>query len=244
MEVTMRGKVLYYVCVIAFISCCGAETPPFITKCAVDDAKCAKAAARAAIPVMAAGVPEYDLDPLDPMFFETMDSSSPTLKLIMKNVTMTGLKGCRALKIIRNAANTNMLVQTSCDITMKGQYEMSGQLLFVPMEGKGKCLIKLRKITISNNLQLGDMIDENGVRHWDIKSYKHSYELKDKSDLKLENLFNGNEVLARVSNQLIANSGNEIIKEVGTPIVEQVVANLLKNVNKMFHKIPAEDLEL
>lgn len=33
--------------------------------------------------------------------------------------------------------------------------------------------------------------------NWKIKQWKHSYELKDKSEVVFENLFNGNEVLGK-----------------------------------------------
>lgn len=36
---------------------------------------------------------------------------------------------------------------------------------------------------------------KDGKKYWDIKSWKHNYELQKKAELDLENLFEGNEVL-------------------------------------------------
>lgn len=36
---------------------------------------------------------------------------------------------------------------------------------------------------------------KDGKKYWDVKSWTHKYELKDKAELDLENLFEGNEVL-------------------------------------------------
>lgn len=40
-------------------------------------------------------------------------------------------------------------------------------------------------------------IEKNGVKYWDIKKFKHNYDVKEKSDLLFENMFNGNEVLGK-----------------------------------------------
>lgn len=36
---------------------------------------------------------------------------------------------------------------------------------------------------------------KNGKKYWDVKTWSHRYELQDKAELDLENLFEGNEVL-------------------------------------------------
>lgn len=53
----------------------------------------------------------------------------------------------------------------------------------------------LGKIQISVEADLNDKVAKNGVRYWTIQNWKHGFELKHKSTLELENLFNGNEVL-------------------------------------------------
>lgn len=51
------------------------------------------------------------------------------------------------------------------------------------------------KLVISVEVDLGEKIGNDGLQRWTIKDWKHSYELKDKATIELENLFNGNAIL-------------------------------------------------
>lgn len=41
---------------------------------------------------------------------------------------------------------------------------------------------------------------KKGKKYWNVKSWKHKYELQGKAELDLENLFEGNEVLGILTN--------------------------------------------
>lgn len=71
----------------------------FITPCKSNDEECAKANSVGAIPLFAAGLPEYGVETMDPLFFKKVDSSSPHLKFILSEVTMAGLKTCKGNKV-------------------------------------------------------------------------------------------------------------------------------------------------
>lgn len=51
------------------------------------------------------------------------------------------------------------------------------------------------KALISAVVDIAEVTGKDGRQHWSIKRYSHSYELKDKATIELENLFNGNEDL-------------------------------------------------
>lgn len=61
----------------------------------------------------------------------------------------------------------------------------------------------LGKVVISADVDMADNIGKSGEKHWTIKSWKHSYDLKEKSTIELENLFNGNEVLGKFLDSII-----------------------------------------
>lgn len=44
---------------------------------------------------------------------------------------------------------------------------------------------------------MGEKVDKQGVKHWNVKNYKYNYDLKGKADVQLSNLFDGNEVLSK-----------------------------------------------
>lgn len=48
-------------------------------------------------------------------------------------------------------------------------------------------------------MDLAEKDGKDGKKHWDIKTWTHSFELKDKAELVFENLFDGNEILGNLN---------------------------------------------
>lgn len=68
--------------------------PVTIAKCKPDDTNCIKLSAQALIPIVAGGISEFGMAPLDPLPIKTIDGSTKDVKLIASDVIVTGLKGC------------------------------------------------------------------------------------------------------------------------------------------------------
>ncbi|KAG6454231.1 circadian clock-controlled protein daywake [Manduca sexta] len=229
---------------LACVCTTNAAVAPFINKCAGEDSKCLKESTQAAIKIFAAGIPSLGVETLDPLKIKSVDASSPNLKLLIKDITGTGLKDCIAKKVQRNKAQSKLFVRLLCTVDFEGQYDMKGKLLVVPIEGMGKAHVVLRKIEITVEADLGEEVGADGVKHWTIKGWKHEYALKDKTTIELENLFGGNEELGRVARELLQSSSNEIVVEIGPPIVKHVASKIIDNVNKFFSFVPQSELEL
>lgn len=73
--------------------------PGLVTKCATADTECAKNSAQAMVIPFAAGLPEHNVETLDPLKFKKVDASSPNLKLILTDITVTGMKNCIVMKV-------------------------------------------------------------------------------------------------------------------------------------------------
>ncbi|KAJ0183385.1 hypothetical protein K1T71_001361 [Dendrolimus kikuchii] len=233
------------VCLLLHIAFAGdIGKSPFITKCKWDDSNCLKSSTQDAIPIFAKGIPELEVETLDPIYVANLDASSKTLNLLLKNITGTGLKDTIVKKVLRSISESKLLVKLQCTVDFKGQYEMKGRLLFVPIEGNGGARVILRKIIITVEVDLGEKTGDDGLKRWNINDWKHSYELKDKATIELENLFNGNKILGFAAHNLIASNSNEIVLEVGPPIVKAIVEKIVDNVKRFFEKVPAEELEL
>ena len=71
----------------------------FLKKCKVDDSKCAKESAQLVIPVFAAGIPELGVQRIDPITFKKLNGTTSSLKSLLTDVTVKGLKDCRAKKM-------------------------------------------------------------------------------------------------------------------------------------------------
>ncbi|XP_028036471.1 circadian clock-controlled protein-like [Bombyx mandarina] len=216
---------------------------PFIKKCESDDSKCLKESAQATIPIFVEGIENLGVEKLDPFNIKYLDASSQLLKLILKDATVRGLRNTVVKKIRRNKLKSKLSITLLCSVDLEGEYELDGQVLILPIRGKGRLHAALRKVQISVEADLGVETGADGVQHWTVKDWNHNYQLKDKSTLELDNLFDGNDVLAQAAKQLIATSGNEIILEVGSPIVNAIATKIVENVKNFFKNVPATELE-
>ncbi|CAH0399876.1 unnamed protein product [Chilo suppressalis] len=242
---TMNEKNILVICLIMVVSRCTANSIFQVSKCAADDKKCLKKSAQAMIPIIADGIPEFEMQQLDPLVLkEDVDASKPQLSLKVKNMVVTGLKGCIAKKIERDLVNSKMHTQLFCNVRAEGQYEMHGQLLILPIEGEGNAQVQLNKILIDVETDMNDRVGREGKKHWHVKGSRFTFDLKDKAYVKFENLFNGNDVLARVANDIITNNSNDIVTEVGPPIIKAIVDKIIANVNRFFKAMPAEEISL
>ncbi|XP_047522209.1 protein takeout-like [Pieris napi] len=229
---------------IIFVSIVCAIPVPFeLTKCLSTDSKCLKSVTQALIPKFAPGLPIFNIKSLDPMEIEKVDASTPNLKLFLSNMKVTGLKGCTAKKVERDAAKKMISVTLLCTVDAEGNYDMKGRLLFLPLEGNDKFQVKLNKAIFKVEGKY-DEITRDGKAYWDIKTWDHAYKLQEKSSVHFENLFNGNKDLAKAAQDVIESNGNEIIDEVGPPVVKAIVSRLVEAVQEFFHAMPAENLAL
>ncbi|KAL0830705.1 hypothetical protein ABMA28_002839 [Loxostege sticticalis] len=237
-----RSFVLF--CLFCAVSLTCANAVPLVTKCAANDIKCMKRSAQAVIPMFTEGLPQYGVQSLDPFTLKSVDASTSNLKLVVKDMVVTGLKGCVATKIQRDLATSKLQTNFLCNVRAEGQYEMHGRLLVLPIEGKGKAQVQLNKIQMNVLNDMGERTGKDGKKHWHIKGSTYTYELKDKAHVNFENLFNGNEVLGRAAREIIANNGNDVVLEVGPPVIKAIVDKIVENVNHFYRAIPADELAL
>ncbi|KAL0880295.1 hypothetical protein ABMA27_002747 [Loxostege sticticalis] len=212
-----------------------------IAKCKPDDKNCIKLSAQALIPIVAGGISEFGMEPLDPLPIKTIDGSTKDVKLIASDVIVTGLKGCDVHQITRE--NSKINVDLLCTVDVKGDYEIKGKILFLPVDGKGNLIVSLSKVLISVQADIKE-VELNGKKHWDIMNWAHSFDLKDRANIELTNLFAGSEQLTKAMKEMFGGAANEIVKEVGPPIVKAITGEVVNTVNKFFHNVPVEELTI
>nr|XP_049703591.1 circadian clock-controlled protein daywake [Helicoverpa armigera] len=236
-----KGFILVFLTYIALVT---SNLAPFITKCKWDDSKCIKESSMKAIPRFADGIPDLNVETIDPLNVKYVDASSSNIKLIVTDVVVTGLKNCEPKKVQRDIAKSKLFFKVLCSPDLNGKYDMKGQLFVLPIEGNGNLIAKVPKLLINVELDLDEKEGKDGKKHWHVKAWKHTFELKDKSNVKFENLFPNNEFLRNSTSELIAQNGNGVINEIGQPVIKAVVAKVIENIKHFFTAVPTEDLAL
>lgn len=72
---------------------------PFITPCYARDSNCLRASTQRAIPVVAAGLPQFGMVPLDPMNLDGIVADQAGLHMEFRNTVVKGLRNCEVLRV-------------------------------------------------------------------------------------------------------------------------------------------------
>ncbi|CAB3254893.1 unnamed protein product [Arctia plantaginis] len=228
----------------SYICLADSSLAPFITKCKHDDTKCLTETMRTTIPLFADGIPDLNVQKLDPLKLKHIDATTANLKLIISDAVLTGLRNCEAKKLSRDVEKSQLAVELLCTCELEGKYDMDGKLFVVPIKGNGDLHAVIRKILI--NVE-ADIVEEDGKenkKHWRVKSWRHNFTLNDKSDVDFQNLFPDNEVLRQTATELITNNGNDVVLEIGQPVIKAVAGKVVRRIQNFLEAVPLEDLVL
>lgn len=234
--------IILFLCLPYF---CSVESSlaPFIAKCKLGDSKCIKESTIKALPIFAEGLPDLKVESLDPLKIALVNASKLGLEIIVTDIVLTGLKGCKVNEAKQDPIAENLLLELDCTCVAKGQYKMNGQLLLIPITGEGQMITEINQILITVNANYtSDNVDKAGKKYWHLKTWKYDYNLKGKSHVTFENLFPTNKVLRDSTNEVITQNGNEVIKEMGTPLITAVVTKIVKSAANFMKYVPLEDL--
>ncbi|XP_028040396.1 protein takeout-like [Bombyx mandarina] len=235
---------LTFLCLFALVLGVKSASAPFITPCKVGDSACFVASAQAAVPIVAAGIPDLGIKPLDPLHISVINGNQGGLELTFKDTIVRGLSGCHVEGVKNDPAKKKQAVTIKCSVTLTGDYKLSGKLLVLPIEGEGKYNIKIRDIVIKTANDLVTVTGADGKPHWHIESWKHTYEVKTGAHFQFENLFNGNKVLATPVEEFVNSNWKDVMQEVAPPIVRSIVSEVVAAVDALYKAVPAEDLYL
>ncbi|CAH0682926.1 unnamed protein product [Spodoptera exigua] len=230
----MKGLVVIFViCVL------GVAQGGFITPCKQEDTACLKASAQAALPLLAAGVPEMGISVMDPMHVDQVKTVEAGLAMDFRNTYVKGLKNCKVLKLTRHPHRTDL--DLKCSVTMDGDYTLGGKLLIMPIEGSGKYTIKIRGIVVKIQLNVEEKT-RDGDKYWVVDSWKHVANVEKGVHFKFRNLFNGNRQLSDAIHEFANQNWQDIFQEVAPPIVKAIVAKIVAETTKLFDHVPIKDL--
>ncbi|XP_025986354.2 uncharacterized protein LOC105197153 [Solenopsis invicta] len=128
------------------LSVTGESTLP-VTTCKRDSADysaCLKSAVEEALPRFIPGLPEFDLPPLDPLFYKsgkaTFTSGDLRGKLIMSNVTATGIANAQILDVRANLVDDVFRLEIDTllpKLFFDGDIKLDGSVSVFKVNGKG-----------------------------------------------------------------------------------------------------------
>ncbi|XP_067014581.2 protein takeout [Anabrus simplex] len=121
-----------------------------------------------------------------------------------------------------------------------GNYNISGQILVLPIRGDGDSWSNYTGVTGKASLN-GHPETRNGKVYMELDEFK--FEIKvDHATIMMNNLFNGNKELGDAMNKFMSDNWEAVFAEL-KPVVDQAISAILKDVaQKVFKKFPYEEL--
>ncbi|XP_028177870.1 protein takeout-like isoform X2 [Ostrinia furnacalis] len=229
-------------CFFAAVFSVRSASAPFITPCKQGDAACLKSSAQAALPIIAPGIPELGIKPLDPLRLDLVKGDQGGLQLSFRDTVLTGMKGCTVENVKHDLTKGKSLVVIKCSVNLQGNYKLGGQLLILPIQGEGKYTINIQDIVIKTYSDITTVEGADGKPHWHITDWRNSYQVKTGTQFQFDNLFNGNKVLAVPVHDFVNNNWREVMQEIAGPIVRAIVAAVVDDVEALYKAVPAEEL--
>ncbi|XP_026754230.1 circadian clock-controlled protein daywake-like [Galleria mellonella] len=234
----------YIICFFSVIISANCALAPFITPCHTQNDTCTLAAAQAALPYVAAGLPELGVKPLDPLHIPVIKSDQGGLTLTFTDTVITGLKNCKIDGIRHDITKPKQSVVIRCSINQAGNYKLNGRLIVLPVEGEGKYNIDIRDIVIKVTSEMSMVPGEDGKLHWHVNKWKHAYQVKTGAHFQFDNLFNGNKVLAEPVEMFMNTNWSDVMQEVAPPVVYSIVAAVMDTLEALYKIVPADELAL
>ncbi|XP_030374331.1 uncharacterized protein LOC115623915 [Scaptodrosophila lebanonensis] len=197
------------------------------------------------------GYPSAGFPQVEPFLVKRFDISdgrtgSLNLKLAFRDVNVEGLSGVkfdRAVGFGANPATTKFEMYGSFPkIVLRGKYNADGRILILPIRGDGDADITLHSPKFSVKFK-------PGVQQHDGRTYLTVDKLKvlvepQLMNIKLTNLFNGDQALGTNLNQFLNENWSDVWGEL-QPSIHVAIAEIMKSIlSTLFKRFAYEDLFL
>nr|XP_026496430.1 uncharacterized protein LOC113400945 [Vanessa tameamea] len=133
----------------------GVFSGSLIPPCPKSDTPCIEESLNVALPKICDGIPELGVEPSVPQFIPFVDGDLSTLKYKLYNSSVTGFKKCIMSNLKFNDDFTAVHCDMNCpELMMVGQYDLTGQLISLPVEGNGDFTFVSRDYLLKFNVKL------------------------------------------------------------------------------------------
>ncbi|KAF6207064.1 hypothetical protein GE061_018302 [Apolygus lucorum] len=206
------------------------KLPSYIKACKRTDPKlneCVVKAGRAAIPKFINGDTKYRVPRLDPLEISELKvhqggSRALGINMSLKDSKVTGLKSA-----LFQAARTDLKNKhIEWDffhpyLTIIGKYDITGQVLLLPVRGSGTSNITLTNMKSVFKFDFVLETRADGLEYMKVTNTRLDTDIG-KAYFRFNNLFNGDRLLGESMNRFINENSREVIKELGAPVIDSV----------------------
>ncbi|XP_067014150.2 circadian clock-controlled protein daywake [Anabrus simplex] len=225
--------------------------PDFLELCSRKDPavdECLTSTLQRILPKFMEGVPEFDLEPFDPMVVPEMlveyRQGDVNGKMLVKNTRVYGLEGIQVTDV-RATLNDSKTFELLIDVRfpvlfLEGDYKAQGKIVVFPINGKGVYNISMIDVTATWNLT-GEHVIRRRQDYVHITHFTMFPEIQD-MQVYASNLFTGNEDFNKAALEF-ANEFWPVIYREMLPFANDAWDRILREyANRIFLKVPFKQL--
>ncbi|BES95606.1 Hypothetical protein NTJ_08415 [Nesidiocoris tenuis] len=226
------------------------KLPSYIKPCRRNDPKleeCVVQHGIAAIPKFLNGDPKYKVPRLEPLDITELKVRQGTkqvgLNLILKDCKIYGLKAAKFIKARVNLEGKHIEWDFKIPrIEILSDYEVDGQVLILPITGKGKANVTLTNLEITYKYDW--TFDKRNSRNYMTFTKSELDFDTGRTYFDLQNLFNGDKFLGSNMNRFLNENWKEVTKELG-PAVGQAFSDVFRLLlTRIASQVPYEEIYL
>ncbi|KAH8306207.1 hypothetical protein KR018_004151 [Drosophila ironensis] len=225
------------------------EKPPYIESCRIYEpefTKCSTRSIQAFMNQVIKGIPEIEksFGPIDPMrqdqlVFKQENSDVASIAANLTDMLISGF-GKMVIKESKvSQKDFSWLTKIYLPrMRMEGNYQMTGKILLVPLQGHGKIFMEIDDLDILMNTKTR-LIERGGFTFYNVTAVKVKLEVG-KVRTNMENLFNGrSKEVEKGTNQFFNENWRDLFEAMRPLVVETVERTLLDLLHKTFSIFPA-----
>uniref|UniRef100_A0A1I8MVB9 Hemolymph juvenile hormone binding protein (JHBP) n=1 Tax=Musca domestica TaxID=7370 RepID=A0A1I8MVB9_MUSDO len=225
------------------------DLKPFVTPAAwlrtcprhnPNEDKCFRKFFEGCFPALATGIPEIGVNGFEPLHIDQVSVQKGSGNLILaggfQNLVIRGPSNATVKRAVLDLEKKILNFELEIPLLrIRAQYNLNGHILVLPLVGNGDVRLALKdvKTAVYTKISLRNAPEE--VIH--IDDMKVTFNVGSMR-IHLNNLFNGNEILAASINSFLNQNGNDVIAEL-RPDLEKGLADIFHGLwNNVFSKIP------
>ncbi|XP_044726747.1 protein takeout-like [Chrysoperla carnea] len=236
--------------VAVIVSCCvgllqAASLPDFLTPCKGTDPnlnQCAETEANKVIPKLMKGYPSLNIPVLSPLKIDQIKvENTGQLNIVINDAVVRGLEDAKASKFNIDLKSHNINLRLNIpNLNIQGEYEMEGQVLVLPLNGKGACNIT----AVNGDFDIAvsyTLYDKDGVQYAKIEKVDVAIDIKD-AHLYFANLLNAKKQVSDDINALLNKEWRQVIHDL-EPAIKETVSLIVTQVgNGIIDKVPYAEI--
>ncbi|KAJ0181378.1 hypothetical protein K1T71_003463 [Dendrolimus kikuchii] len=208
--------------------------------------RCLRDALNAYIPKLATGLPEYGIPPCEPLLVPSLSiqqAAGPiSVTSSFSDVTVRGPSNMRVIDVDVDPKRHKVVAKLFIpELRMRGNYNLAGQLLMLPIEGEGQFSSKYGDIDAIVTITLGRRARPHDSDALSCEQLDVSFHVGYAS-MQLENLFGGDGDLGHAMNKFLNENWQKLAQELQVPMEEALREFFKPLADHAFGTLKADDI--